>query len=158
MITNPEQSIIDAKLGELIAKEEGYSPVDPSLEEQELYLNKYSLSALVFSTIYFWHMKDKAFFWLSILTAIFFFPLVFVYPAFARSRAWKQRKWHSFNHFALVQKKWDNAAIYYVVLTIILFSVITYFEVKLITGYLNSAGIENLNDAKQMQQELQSIM
>lgn len=153
-----DQTKIDSKFNAIIAEKEGYSPIDPSPEEQEKYLSRYSLSALFFSVVYFWQMKDKTFFWFSILSSLIFFPLIFILPIFSRRRAWKQRKWHSFNHFLLVQKKWDSYAIYGMIISIVAFYLISYWELKLIESYFNSAGLNNMNDVQQLQNQLQDAI
>lgn len=158
MQTNNGQPDLEAKMNEIIAEEEGYGEVDPTPEEQERYLSKYSFSALVFSAFYFWYMKDKVFFWLSIITSILFFPIMFILPFLARRRAWKEREWRSFGQYLSVQKKWDKAAIYGTVIFILVFFCLGYFETKLINNYLNSSGVQNMNDVKQLQDDLQNTI
>jgi len=132
MSTNIDQTAIDQKLDAIIAQEEGYGPIDPSPMEQEKYLKKYSLSALFFSVAYFWQMKDKGFFWISMFSSLIFFPIVFILPIFSRRRAWQQRKWRSFNHFLLVQKKWDDYAIYGMIISVVAFFLISWWEINLL--------------------------
>lgn len=158
MFTNPEPSLIDQKLNAIIAQQEGYGPVDPTPEEQEKYLKKYSLSALVFSIVYFWQMKDKGYFWLSIISSVVFFPIIFILPIYSRRRAWQKRKWRSFNHFLLVQKKWDDYAIVGLIVSIVVFFLISWWEVNLLKGYFNSAGLTNINDIQELQNQLQDTL
>jgi hypothetical protein len=158
MQTEIDQTLIDQKLHAIIAQEEGYGPVDPTPEEQEKYLKKYSISALVFSVVYFWQMKDKTFFWFSALSSLIFFPLVFILPFFSRRRAFQKRKWHSFNHFAFVQKKWDDYAIVGLIVSVVAFFLISWWEVNLLNNYLHSSGLNNMNDIQQLQDQLQETL
>lgn len=151
MPTEIEQSQLDQKMNAIIAQNEGYAETDISLEEQEKYLSRYSFSALVCSAVYFWYMKDKVFFWISVVSSILFPLTLFVLPLLARRRAWKMREWHSFSHFQSVQKKWDRGSVYGLIIFVFIFGFAFYYEIKML---LNSSGINNINDAEQMQQDL----
>jgi len=157
MENSPQNSNLelDARINNIIAKEEGYDEPELSQEDRERYLKKYSFGALVFSAIYFGYMKDKIFLWLSIVLGIIFFPVLFILPFFARKRAWRMRQWRSFNHFRAVQKKWEKAAVYGAVIFVAVFFISLYFETKILNGFLNSSNINNMNDVKQLQEELQ---
>ncbi|MCL5410612.1 MAG: hypothetical protein M1324_02015 [Patescibacteria group bacterium] len=158
MEPNIEQSQLDQKMNTIIAQNEGYSETDISLEEQEKYLSRYSFSALVCSAIYFWYMKDKVFFWISVMSSILFPLTLFVLPLLARRRAWKMREWHSFSHFQSVQKKWDEGSVYGLIIFVFVFGFAAYYEVKMLSNLLNSSGINNINDVEQMQQDLGQIL
>jgi len=151
METNIEQSKIDKKMSEVIAENEGYQEVELSSQEQEAHLSKYSFSALVCSAIYFWYMKDKVFFWVSIVFGVLFFPVLFILPIYARRRAWKLREWRSFSQFKSVQEKWDRASVYGLIIFVILIFGAVYCEVKILSNFMNSSGLNNLNDIKQLQ-------
>lgn len=158
METNIEQSEIDKKMNEIIAENEGYQEVELSPEEQEKYLSKYSVSALVCSAIYFWYMKDKVFFWVSILASILFFPVLFILPVSARRRAWKMREWRSFSQFKSMQDKWDKFSVYGAIIFVALFFCAAYYEIKIISTFMNSSGLNNMNDIEQFQNDLQSTL
>lgn len=158
MPIDTEQSELDKRLNQIIAQNEGYDGIDPTPEEQEKYLSKYSFSALVCSAIYFWYMKDRTFFWVSIFSSILFFPILFFLPLSARRRAWASKKWRSFGQFQSVQKKWDEASVYAVILFVIVFSFGVYYEIKFISNAFNANGINNMNDIKQFQQDWQDTL
>ncbi len=152
---NPET---EAKIEQIIAGKDGYEVVDCTPMEQERYLNKYSFSALIFSIFYFQYMKDRAFFWLSIMSGVLFFPALFFLPFFARRRAWKQQEWQSFNQFMAVQKKWDIAAIYGTIIFALVFSAVAYYELRLISNFINSTGINDVGDVERLQKDLESSL
>ncbi len=158
MPTEIEQSEIDKQMNAIIAQNEGYAEVEPSLEEQQKYLSRYSFSALVCSAVYFWYMKDKVFFWASVLSSVLFFPILFILPFMARQRAWKTHEWRSFSHFQSVQKKWDRASVYVFIISIFAIFLVSYYEVRLISSLLNTNGINDINDAKQLQQDLEQTL
>jgi hypothetical protein len=158
MVTEIEQSELDKKVNAVIAANEGYAEIELSLEQQQKYLSRYSFSALVCSAVYYWYMKDKVFFWISIVSSLLFFPILFILPLLARQRAWKMHEWRSFGHFESVQKKWDRASIYVLVITVFVFSLTAYYEVRFMTNLLNDSGINNLNDVQKMQDDLENTL
>ncbi len=80
-----------------------------SSEEQEKFINRYSLGALTLNVVYFFAMSDSPMAWLSLACSVIFIfaPLLFIFPFFARRRAYTRRQWSSFNHFYAVQRQWD---------------------------------------------------
>jgi hypothetical protein len=96
-------------------------------------------------------MKDKVFFWVSIVFGVLFFPVLFILPIYARRRAWKLREWRSFSQFKSVQEKWDRASVYGLIIFVILIFGAVYCEVKILSNFMNSSGLNNLNDIKQLQ-------
>jgi len=86
-------------------------------EEQQKYLNTYSFGALVLSFFYYQAMRDKLLMWLSVIVSLVFFltPLLFLFPLWARRRAYSSRAWQNFGEFEDVQAKWDRAGVYFLI-------------------------------------------
>lgn len=97
---------------------------DPGLtaEQQEQFVNRYSLSALILQFVYYFAMGDALLAWGSLIcsVSIVLTPLLLIFPFFARRRAYQKRTWSGFNEFYHNQKKWDREALYLMIATIIL--------------------------------------
>lgn len=115
-----EENRVDSALDYLITKEKGIGTEEPTAEEKERFLGGYSFGAFVYSTVYFMAMGDKLLAGLSLFSGIIFSPLIAVFPFVARRRAWQIRHWQNFNEFEVVQKRWDRAGLYGIIICIFL--------------------------------------
>lgn len=91
-------------------------------QQQQVYIKRYSPSALILNAVYYFAMKDFVFGWLSFASAVIFMfsPIILLLPFAARRRAYKAREWHSFNHFYSVQRHWDRYAYWFFGLSLVI--------------------------------------
>ncbi|MEI7792537.1 MAG: hypothetical protein WCI57_03590 [Candidatus Berkelbacteria bacterium] len=114
--------------------------------DDEKYLHQFSFAAMSFSTIYFWAMGDKVFAVASLIGGALFPPLLFVLPFFARARAWQMRQWYDFIEFKKIQKMWDAAAIYGLILLILIFYLsFQFFLLPLFQNFTSTLGQTDVN-------------
>lgn len=121
---------------------ETYPTTNTTPELQQRFLNRFSFGALVFNFAYFFAMRDRLLAWLSLfVTIVFIFsPLLLVFPFWARRRAYQSRPWQSFGQFEHIQKKWDRAGVWALVVVILLF----YLLFRLLTPLLLN-GFQQIN-------------
>lgn len=136
MTLTPEQQV---QISNLLSAEAGAAVPEVSPLEQESFLKRFSLGALVWNMAYFRAMGDMPFFWLSILfsVSIFLLPGLVVLAFLARRRAWerKARHWQGFAHYQTVQQKWDRSGWY----GIIIFFAAAYLMIRVATPYLQGS-------------------
>jgi len=123
--------------------------------EDEKYLHGFSFAALSFSAIYFYAMGDKLFALASVVGGVFFPPTLFILPFFARVRAWRMRKWYDFSEYKKIQKMWDAAGLYGIILLVLVFYLsFQFFVIPLFHNLTNSLGTTDLNNVIQNANEL----
>lgn len=137
---------IDLALKQVVARSEGSIQSTP--EDETKFHQGYSLAALVFGPFYFAAMNDWLFVFLSIVFGLIFFPLLFVLPISARSRAWKMHYWADAGLFIKVQRLWDKSAIYFSILSVVIvvmaFQFIALPLIRSVSASLNGADLNDL--------------
>ena len=105
-----------------ILEQVAYPDSGLSSEQQQKFNNRYSFSALILQFVYYFAMGDQLLAWLSLICSIsiVFTPLLFLFPVWARRRAFASRKWSGFNEFYHNQKKWDREAAYLTIASVAL--------------------------------------
>jgi len=115
-------------------------------QDDDKYLHHFSFAAMSFSTIYFWAMGDKLFAIISLVGGAIFPPILFILPFLARSRSWRIRQWYDFIEFKKIQKMWDAAAIYGLVLLVLLFYLsYQFFLLPLLQNLMSNFGQTDVN-------------
>jgi len=115
-------------------------------QEDEKYLHQFSFAAMSFSTIYFWAMGDKLFAIASLIGGVVFPPILFVLPFFSRARAWQMRQWYDFIEFKKIQKMWDAAAIYGLILLVLVFYLsYQFFLLPFFQNLMSNFGQNDIN-------------
>ncbi len=139
---------------------------DPGLtaEQQQDFVNRYSLSALVLQFVYYFAMGDQLLAWGSLIcsVSIVLTPLLLIFPFWARRRAYQRRTWSGFGEFYHNQKKWDREALYLTIASIILAVVALWLispmilkSVHSLTGQSPSTNLtQQLQDAVKQYQDI----
>ncbi len=154
----PSDDQVQQQINTIIAQTKGVSTELPSPEAQEHFLRGFSMAALVYSFVYFRAMRDATMTWLSVVFALLFFPGLFVVPFQARRRAWASREWVNFNEFQAVQRSWDRAAWYGVIVMIVVLYLamrMVYAALQPLLDSVNSTG-DPVQQLRSLQEELQS--
>ncbi len=155
-----------AQLTKILDNQE-YPTNNTTPELQEKFLRHYSFGALVLNFFYFTAMKDKLMAWLSLLAGliIFFTPLLFIFPIWARRRAYQTRDWQNFGQFEHAQRKWDRSALYLlVVMAIIFYIAFRAITPILLNGFrhinpnLDSSSGDYIQQLQQTEQDLQQTL
>ena len=148
----PEVEDIDKIMAEKVNPTFNITP-----ESQAHYLKTYSFGALVLNYFYYRAMGDKLLAWLSVLASlsVVLLPLIFIFPFWARQRAYQLGKWQNFGQFEASQKKWDEMSVYmFIISLIILYLLIrflgSYYEQALRT--LGSNGTVQINQVQNLTQ------
>ena len=105
-----------------IINDQVYPDSGLSETQQQEFVGRYSFSALILQFVYYFAMDDQLMAWLSLVcsVSIILIPALFIFPLFARRRAFHKRSWSGFNEFYHNQKNWDREALYLTIATIFL--------------------------------------
>lgn len=153
---NEKNDEMKRQVQSILEHKDGTNPVKISLsEDDEKYLCKFSFAAMSFSTIYFWAMGDKQFAMISLVGGAIFPPILFILPFLARARSWKLRQWYDFAEFRKIQKIWDSAAIYgLILLVVIIYLSFQFILLPLFQSLMSSFGQTDISGLMETVNEL----
>lgn len=148
---------VEKKINNIIAESEGISTKEVSLSDQAKFTGGFSLGALVFGFFYFVFMKDRLYTILSVIFGLIFPPLIIILAISARKRSWQSRTWINYNEFIDIQKRWDRAGIYGIIVSLIFSWFVLRYMYSLLVGLVPGGGtdLQQLND---LQKNLQDTL
>ncbi|MFA5927156.1 MAG: hypothetical protein WCT32_00350 [Patescibacteria group bacterium] len=156
--TEKQATDVDVILNRFIAQQEGGTGANLAEVPNEKFLHGYSMGALTYSAVYFFAMSDSFFSWLSIISALVFFPALLILPFFARRRAWQNHHWQSYTEFEHTQKSWDRAGWYGLITTFALLYFAYRFAYAPVLRSFLPDGKDQLEQTKQELQDLQELL